>query len=93
MFLTPELPTPGLEIIVEMSAGTEVAVGNLKDLRGDRPWIVVVQAEHQGGKRLDICGQSWEKENGAAIRNGNKAVRSKQIRVAIAKVRQEQNRR
>ena len=90
---TPELLTPDLEFFVEMAAGAEVAVGNLKNLRGDRPWIVVVQAVHQGGKGLDIGGQSREKENGPAIRNRKKAVRSEQIRVAIAKVRQEQNRR
>ena len=76
-----------------MPAGAEVPIRILKDFRGDWPWIVVIQTVHQGGKGLDIGGQSREKENGAAIRNGKKAVRSEQIRVTIAKVRQEQNRR
>ena len=40
------LLTPVLEFFVEMAAGAEVAIGNLKNLRGDRPWIVVVQTEH-----------------------------------------------
>ena len=40
------LLTPDLEFFVEMAAGAEVAIGNLKNLRGDRPWIVVVQTEY-----------------------------------------------
>ena len=74
-----------------MPAGAEVAVRNLKDLRGNRPGIVVVQAMDQGGKGLDVGRQPREKENRLAIRNGKIAVRSEQIRIAVAKVRQEQD--
>ena len=38
-------PSP-LEIVTKSPAGAEVAVGNLKNLRGDRPGIVVIEAVH-----------------------------------------------
>jgi hypothetical protein len=38
-------PSP-LEIVAKSPAGAEVAVGNLKNLRGDRPGIVVIEAVH-----------------------------------------------
>ena len=74
-----------------MPADAEVPVGNLKNLRGDRPGIVVIQAMHQWGKGLDVCRQPREEEDCLAIRNGKIAVRSKQIRITVAELRQEQD--
>jgi len=52
----------------------------------------VVQAEDQGGKGLDVRRQSWETKNRLAIRDGEVAVRSEQIRVTVTKIGQKQDR-
>ena len=75
-----------------MTGNPEVIFFDLENLRRDRPGIVVVQAEDQGGKGLDIRRQSRETKNGPAIRDGEIAVRPEQICVPVTKLGQEQNR-
>src|ERR1700676_332361 len=75
-------PSP-LEIVAKSPAGAEVAMGNLKNLRRDRPGIVVIEAVNQGGKGLDVRGQAGEKVNRLAIGHRKIAVRSEQIRIVI----------
>ncbi len=71
-----------------MPAGAEAALPDLKDLRGDWPGIVVVQAVDQRGKGLDIRCQPWKTENRLAIGNGKIAIRSEQARITVSQVGQ-----
>ena len=75
-----------------MPGDAEVVFSDLKNLRRDRPRIVVVQAEDQGGKGLDVRRQSWKTKNRLAIRHGEVAVPSEQIRVPVTKIGQKQDR-
>src|ERR1700730_18142841 len=76
-----------------MPAGAEAPVPDLKDLRGNWPRIVVVQAVDQRGKGLDVGRQPRETENRLAIRNGKIAIRSEQVCIPVSKVGQEQDAR
>ena len=76
-----------------MATDSEMAVCDLKNFGGDRPGIVVVQAVDQCGKGLDVCRQPRKTEDRSAIRNRKIAVRSKQIRIPVADIGQEQDRR
>ena len=74
-----------------MPADTEASIRDLKNLRGDRPRIVVVEAVHQRGKGLDVRRQTREKEDGLPIWDRKVAVGSEQISITIADIRQEQD--
>jgi hypothetical protein len=78
---------PGSKFIVKLPASTEVSVRNFKNLRGNRPGVVVVQAMHQRGEGLDVGRQAREKEDRSTIWNGKIAVWAEQIRIAVAEVR------
>jgi hypothetical protein len=75
------------EIVVKLPVHAQFSIDDLKNLNGDRPRIVVVQAMDQRSKGLDVRSQPGQEKYRSTVWDGKVTIGSEQVGISVAQLR------